>query len=467
MLDRRTRIFLDILVHLTLLTLIGYSAWFWFERLLYVDSALQVFEWLQYDRLIPQQGYRWPAMVPQLVARLFRSFDADLRTVAIAASVAYAVWPYLLYLFTRYVLKGYLSAAMMGLAAVLFARHTFYEMVLETQLLAFYPLVLLGWMESGARWGGRWAGVLILLLCLMVHPIGLVAAICIVALGYVVFALPRRTLILFVAMGVMWSLARFLLVPVSGYESDLYGDLLLALGSPSQWLALPQVENFIDHAGRASITYLPGIGLAACAIALLSMGRRWKVLALFLLVALGYFALISLTYYKGESAVMIEKNLIFLGTWVAAVFLWALATAQASATVRWAGMGVVLLVTGMKVRDISLVGRMYTARAESIRSLAEEGRPIGNKFIVSDTLLDARGISVNWALPYETLLASSMNGGPSVIFLEALQDPDPFEADEYEVVLPVNDWRMEQRTRNGRYFRCGPGRYRRFVTIPQ
>jgi hypothetical protein len=467
MFDSRSGKYVDIVVHLTFLTLIGFAAHFWLERLIYVDSALQFFEWVQYDHLVVQQGNRWPAIFPQLVVKLFRAFGSGLRVLAVVASVSYAVWPYLMFLLTRYVLKARIAGIMMALAMVLFARHSFYEMVLETQLLAVYPIMLFGWMESGRRVGGWAMGVLLFCLCLFVHPVGPLAGLGMVAFGLATQRLGKPIAGLFLLLAASWLLIRHALLPISGYEQGFYGSLTGAIASPGTWWQLPQVKNFIDHSGRLSSVYLPGLILGCTTVAFLSYRRRWKALVLFISMAVGYFLLVTLTYNKGESALMLEKNLIFLGAWISANFIWALAELGNGRALRWLVPIALLLVIGMKLRDISLAGRIYTTRLSAIREIVVEASPYGSKFLVTPATLEARGVWIEWAVPFETLLLSSIEMTNGVTAICLVEGVDTMGVGQDEVLLPPTASPMDQTLLNPKYFSIRSGRYVDFEKITE
>ena len=456
---------LDVSSHLVFLILIGFSAHFWFERMTYVDSAFQFFQWVQFDDLLVQQHTRFAALFPELVVKLFRTLGGDLKLLAVVASMAHALWPYLLFLFTRYVLRAPLAAWAMPLAMVLFMRHSFYMMVLESHLLACYPLVLIGWLEGGRRWGGTWGGLLIWLLLLTAHPLGLVAGSLMLAMAWWLRRIPARALLPFAGVVVLWSAIRFLLIPVSGYEGGMYRSLVEGIATPDWW-ELPQLKAQVAHSGPLSFTYLPGHVLMILAAGMMVARKAWVEAAVFTGGTVAYLMLVAFAYHRGENAVMLEKNLIFLGAWTAWAFVRNASLSGAQSSWRAVLILLVPLVSLVKVRDISLAGGDATVRSAAIRSLVVEGLARGaNKYLIEPEVLRDRGVHVQWALSTETLLASMVDHGVGCTFTAV---PRPFaelERTRNILLLPFDLEGFDQRRLDPRWFRVPPGSYHIFEPL--
>lgn len=455
--DSRLGAWCDAIAHATFLTLVVLSVKYWQERLIYADSAMQFFEWVQYDELVVQQGYRWSAIVPQLVVKAGSCLGLGLEGLGLSASLSYALWPYLMFLVTRYWMNSPTGAWAMALAMVLFSRHSFYEMVLETQLLAVYPLMLFAWFDSGKR-GGWPVGVGCLMLSLLAHPLGAVAGASILVQRFVTRSADRRHAMSLCFVVVGWLTFRHLVLPISSYESTLYENLL-AHWQAQRFVDLPQVENLVDHVGRKSTVYLIGVVLASIEVALLIYRNMWLALATFVVVLVVYFVMLAFTYSAGESALMIEKNLIFLGSWISLWLFWTLRGSHFP-TMRYAILPLMVAVCFLKLRDVSLVGGQYTRRLDVVEQLTTEASHIGSKVIVERATVKEAGIWVEWALPFETLLISALKHQNVTTVVCSDEIPSGSGLDGRQLILPYTSQRLGPQDLDSRYFACDDVEYR-------
>lgn len=450
-------LWVDVLAHGVFLTLVALSIQYWQERVVYADSALQFFEWIQYDDLVVQQGYRWSAVVPQLIVKALRSLGLRIDQLAIAASLAYALWPYAMFLLTRYWIRSRIAAWAMAMGMVLFSRHGFYEMVLETQLLAVYPVMLFGWIER-VRPGGPFVGLVLVGLSLFLHPLGPVAVLCVLALCQAKRMISLRMLCTGIGVVVAWLCIRHTMISVSAYEAGLYEVLFSSEGLPNL-SSLPQVENYIDHVGRRSTVYLVGSILALVVAVTLVFRQAWWHSLVFVGVLISYFMLLALTYRDGETALMIEKNLIFLGAWIS---IWAIDLRIFGSTERTSYWALVAFasVAFLKVRDVSLAGSMYSNRLKALHEVLNESSPVSSKVIVERSYVNAKGIWVEWALPFESILLSALHGECITTVICADEIPNNAVRDGTVLILPYTAKVLHPEDLDNRYFHCDHRPYR-------
>lgn len=65
----------------------------WRERVVHVDSAYQVFKWVQKGG-VEVEAHRFGAVLPQLMVKLLKAMGASLRTLLITASLGHVLVSY-------------------------------------------------------------------------------------------------------------------------------------------------------------------------------------------------------------------------------------------------------------------------------------------------------------------------------------------------------------------------------------
>lgn len=432
------------------------------ERVIHVDSALQIFKWVQKPG-VEVEAYRYSAVFPQLLVKLAKNLGFGLEGLLRIASLGHVLVGYIIFLLAAHVWRvGWVAAAAV-LATVLCTRLTFYGIVLEANYLISYPLLLAAVLEGPARYGRTWSTWALLLfalaLVLLVHPVGFL--IVLFVLAFFLFARPvlRPVVLPLAALTVLWGLLGRKLLPPSGYESDLYAATLEGAKRLGDLGKMPSMEFLMGHTWGYTTHYLPAWILLATALVLLARQRAWPLFALTLAGTLGYTVLNLLTYHAGEVAVMMEKNFLPLATLIALPLLFAVS----QRSTRWQAWAVLpfALVVFVQFRSISFAARPAHARYAAIENLVQEMRSTElRKTILSEEDIHGRGLGVVWALPFETLLSSSLQGPGQSVTAVLLNDVS--EAEHEGVHLAPWNTNLPSQDLDPRYFQLPPGPYSRF-----
>lgn len=387
------------------------------ERVINVDSALQIFKWVQKGG-VEVEAHRFSAVFPQLVVKGAKGLGIGLESLLRIASVAHVLVAYLIFILAAHVWRVVWVASAAVLAAVLCTRLTFYGIVLEANYLISYPFLLAAVLEGPAQGDRTWRiGALLLFalaLVLLVHPVGFLIALFVLAFFFFARPLLRPVVLPLAVLTVLWGLFGRALLPPSGYESNLYSATLEGVKGLGQLGEMPSTEFLLGHTWGYTTHYLPAWLLLASALVLLALQRAWPLFAITLLSTLGYTMLNVLTYHAGEVAMMMEKNFLPLATLIAIPLLYAMF--QRTVRFRALALAPFFLVVFLQFRGIAFAARPAHDRYAAVEKLVNGSRGNGiQKAFVPEEVLSQTGIPVLWALPFETLLCSALNGADSSV----------------------------------------------------
>ena len=420
------------------------------ERTIHVDSAYQIFKWIQLSG-VEVEAHRYSAILPQFLVKLGKGMGVGLSGLLLLASLAHVGVAYLIFLITAYVLRTPWIAAATALSAVLCTRLTFYGIVLEANYLLSYPLLLAAVIEGPLlRGSGHFAtGLLIfaLALVLLVHPVGFLIALFVIAWYFLHHDHLRKRLVLPLSLAVAWSLFGRVVFPPSPYEAGLYSSAGSGFSEP-----VPSTNAALDflrqHSWQDTTTYLPLWLLVLTTALLLTRARAWTALGLFVIAVIGYVAINAVTYRTGETAMMMEKNFLPLAVLVAIPLAGRLGIA--SRTQQWWALAPFIVVLFIQFRGISFASREAKERTDHIAQVVRETRENGiRKAIYRSTELDERGFCIHWALPFETILFSSLDGPSQCLTAIAITDT---EATNEDPVRSIFDEGMKEEQLDKRYF---------------
>ncbi|MCC6938336.1 MAG: hypothetical protein IT226_08955 [Flavobacteriales bacterium] len=390
---------------------LGVLAWMhWRERTLQLDSACQIFKWIQDDGL-QIEAHRYTAVLPQLLVKLFAGAGASLKTLLLTASLAHVLLPWMIYSVIVHVLRRPWIGIAMAVAAVLCTRLAFYGVVLEVNYLLSYPFLFAAFLAAHAEDPDRrWPKVFALgslILVLLVHPVGSIVALFIVTL-YFIGATERGWLVVLAVIIIGWALFGRMILPPTGYEQGLYGAVWEGLGSLRRGADQPALDFLLGHTWAYTTHYMALWALLAVLTVVLVRKRSWAMLALVWVGMIGFILLNITAYHKGESAMMMEKNFLPLAVMVALPLVMEVGKWNTrSQFLSWIPFALVLF---LQFRGMSFASREVHERLFLLEELVSKARSDGaGKALVETHELDTWGLHIHWALGYETILISAVD----------------------------------------------------------
>lgn len=381
-------------------------------RVVHVDSAFQVFKWIHGEG-IGVEAHRFTAIVPQLLVKLASVGGLQLSSLLLIASLAHVLVPYVIFVVIAHGFRLPWIAMALALAQVLCTRLTFYGIVLEANYLLSYPFLLAAVLEAAPEPSRRpvvvMGAVAALFLVLLVHPVGCVVAFFILVAKRLRDGSQARLVYVLAAICLAWPMLGRLLFPPTGYEAGLYASTaegLHALTSPAQ---NPVWRFLVDHSWAATGHYLMLWCVLLVLVLLYVRRKAFLELALCLAAMGGYLVLNMFTYHQGETAMMMEKNLLPLAVFVALPLM--LELARGTARTQWFAAVGLVVVLFIQFRGISFASRPARERLTRIEQLVQRCHDDGvHKACVLAEDLDRNGLHIHWALAFETLLVSARSG---------------------------------------------------------
>lgn len=441
-----------VLGHVLFLALTILSLVHWRERTMQLDSACQMFKWINNEGL-QVEAHRYAAILPQLLVKLFATTSASLSTLLKTASLAHVLIPWMIYALIAHGLRRPWIAVAATLSAVLCTRLAFYGPVLEAHYLLSYPLLFAAFLEAyqtGQQ--GTWikAGAIISLgAVLLVHPVGVLIALFIVAV-FLLRAQERNFLFMLAALVLVWAVAGRWLLPPSGYEQGIYGALGEGLNSLFAGNDNAAIDFLASHSWRYTSHYVALWSLLALLVLLQLRRKAWMQLALVLAAVVLFIMVHAAAYHDGETAMMMEKNFLPLAVLVALPLVLELG-AMSERTIRWAILPFLLLLF-IQFRGISFASRESHARLMHLEELVAQARAqdIRNG-VIADGACDAHGLYIHWALAYEVLLVSAVEAPEKAVLIH------PVNWLDVEKALPANSMaivghRIEPTSLDARWF---------------
>ncbi|MBL7982768.1 MAG: hypothetical protein JNL52_13285 [Flavobacteriales bacterium] len=410
--------------HILFLGLAVLSLLHWKARVIHVDSAYQIFKWVQLGG-VEVEAYRFAAVLPQLLVKALKPLGLSLEQLLQVASLGHVLVPYAIFIVIAHGIKRPLIAAGTALAAVLCTRLTFYGIVLEANYLLCYPFLLAALLDvpdsADKPWWRLPTLFFALFLVVTVHPVGVLIALFVLAYFFLHRPEDRRTQIILLISALAWGLFGRLLFPPSGYEAGLYQATTQGAPTLLQGTEQPALGFLIGHTWAYTTHYVPLWALLIVLCVSLFRTKQYKTLLLVLAGTGGYVVLNVVTYHSGETAMMMEKNFLPLATLVALPLLHQLASwASRPRTILLFGL---LVVAFLQFRGISFASRPATERLVLLEKVVEQVRAQQvRKAAVHAEELDRAGLYILWALPYETLLISALDGPRECLTVVAMPD---------------------------------------------
>ncbi|MCB0790697.1 MAG: hypothetical protein H6595_13420 [Flavobacteriales bacterium] len=417
--EQRFRSVALLLCHGVFITLVVLALQHWRMRVAYVDSAYQVFKWI--DK--PEwniEAYRYSAILPQALVKLLAVSGASVRNMLMAASAAHVLVGYVIFLVLAYGFRSLVQAIGVTVATVLCTRLTFYGMVLEANYLLCYPFLVFGfwsWISLHSRriaWWHHVMGACLLVPVLMVHPMGWP----IMLYGVAWYALNERrtwslmgSAVVIIAVWAIWNRTWF---PVSDYEMDFYHTMEQGIDRLDRFWSWPSTEYVIDHTVAATSNFLLLWIVLLASLLALTLQRRFLSAVLVLLAVMGFLFVNLLSTCLGQEAMMMEKSVLPVASIVALPFADVLV--RSARRWAWAALFVLMAVLVLRVRVVSMVSRNFVPRTDAIVHVIADARAQGHQVMrISSANADRYGLERTWALTFETVLLSAADrSGPCV-----------------------------------------------------
>lgn len=433
--------------HIGFIILIMLSAVIANERVIFIDSAAQLFEMIQRDWFVIYD-HRYTMAITQLLPLLFIKLQLPLQAIIVAYSISAPLLAYGAYLIITYVLRD-VKLGLALLLPILCMRHTFFHAISESFSLMIYAILLAALLlhrpKGDASVGKRILhAVCIALLtvaAVFIHPIGMFFVVFLV--GYFLIDdkfRPNLSLILSFAVLVLCVILRS--TSVSGHDSDYLpttADVIYAITHPAD------MKVVIGFVHRLADLYIYPIVLYIAVATYHIRHRQWIRLTYGILFNVGFILMTAIVYRWDNSAVCVER------AWIPLIFFAAIpfvCEVVPNLSLRgkqiWLALMAVVLVLGyIKIIDTSKHYHQRKAKIEQITELAN--RAGTHKMVASHNDLDGVFDIDSWCTSFESMLISALQGPNRTINIYIEDEPLQADNPDYGVTdafLAVPWWRL-------------------------
>ncbi len=380
------------------------------------DSANYSLSIAQYQQFILPHG-RWSSVFTQALPLLALKMGCSIQFFLKLYSVNFVLLHYTLFLICTLTFKNNKAGIAMMLAMSLGFRWMFYYAISELLTGMAFCVLLYAVISSFNSSDTLKKKILRSLLALfLIYTISYFHQLALLpALFVLIFAglegkrFKDKTLIIIFALSIIWSYIRIKFFSVDDYthgkilSAEIYREQLFHLFDLPSWGYL--TAYLLDFAKWMFY-------LAVVCIAIMAYKRKWLMLLFFVSYSLAYSILVVLTYYKGESGLMIETYLPPLGLYTAFIFILLFSEKEKPKLM----LGITLWLLFVSCRNIYVSSEIQLRRTNYIERIIAYGTTLPNKkYILNEKNLPIDFLVVPWALPFETLLYSSLESKDSSV----------------------------------------------------
>jgi len=382
----------------------------WKERIIHVDTAFQVFKWINFEK-INIEASRYAAIFPQLIPLIFIKLGSSLRTILIVSSLSFTLMQFIVFLIIRYGYKDILSSFGLVLSLVICTALNFYFPVAEAyQALYFLMLFYVHFRHFKGKYIVKnGLSAVLILLCLFAHPSSIFGVIFIVGLFFLETKKWKESIFAIAITGLYFAI-KMLTTDGNSYEGNLFaqigtfGDNFLNIPS------LYSTQFFLRNIFSKAYYIFPMLLLTVVAI-LGFKKEKWKVI-FSLAFTLIFFVVTVLIFHQGEADAMLEKSFILIGLFAVIASIDILKQARAIALFYFLGSTILIF----KLFVIANTHVYFTNRLMKMQAFLDAATT--SKSIVKNDNID---IGVPWAVGVETLLLSASQNNCKTVYLESQQ----------------------------------------------
>lgn len=449
--------------HLGFLILMVMSVVLAQERVLFVDSAAQLFEMIQRESFVIYD-HRYTMAVTQLLPLVGIKIGLSLPMLVVLYSVAAPLLAYLAYLLLAYRVKD-LPLALLLLLPMLCMCHTFFHAISETFSLMIYATLLLALLKHRRNTLLHAVGVVLCTVaCVFMHPIGMFFVVFLLGYHLVESVGTRRAVSAEVFSCCQWK--GLALVPMavtlvasvivkmsltSGHDAGYmphWADVVGCLRHPDE---ITVVKKLFD--GTVGLYLIPLI-LYVLGLVWHVCRHQWSRLAWCLVFNVGFIFLTAVVYRTDSSPICVERAWLPLAFFAGVPVMCEVFSAGRIQNALSAALLALLMCSfGTIVHN----SKPYRLRLDLLQTVIDKERTAGHRKIVAP-ISEVPVVEVqSWAVAFETLILSSWNGPDGTVTLYCDELPYDEAASDYEVVdaylaVPWNRlWNYS--TLNPRYFR--------------
>ncbi len=435
---------------------------FYRERVLFYDSAFVSFELIK-DHALQIPHARWSAVLPQTLTYWASQKHLTLETLLQLYSVSHVVFHYVFFLIVFYLIKDYQAAWLILLCQCLTFRLTYYFTMVELYqglTFAVFSLAIFRLLLRAHSSRVKTAAVMLPLIVALsfFHPITIIPFLFLMGGEYLIRRdwMNKQFISIFITT-CMWFIIRMTVFNLSAYESEKLVSFSDFMRELPHFFQLPSTRYLIGFTIHQLL-----VPFGAFLIGLLFVVRKNPTFAFFSgLSAVGFFVIVCILHYRGESPVMYENYFTIFGLFIGFTLLYVMEVFNFR---RFATFCFVVLI-GYSLNGIANIGKQQAERTSRMQHMVDYGRQFSNrKFILRSDNFKELFMWGSWAMPFETIMLSSLNSPDQGVSIYYESRDSSFSAEEMktENVFLGPEWSpfwFKSNALNERYFKLPSAGY--------
>lgn len=396
--------------HVFFLVLATMSWFLYKERMLCFDTSFFAFKIIHFKEYNIELG-RLCDVFSQAIPLYFLKQGCSLELFLKLYSISFIFVYYAIFLLLAYLLKNTQATLILLISLCICTRHVFYYPVSELSYgLALVPVlgVLLGYFfieeaRKLKKLSYLFLFVLVILLISYFHPIVLFAVPFVAGTEYI--RQKKYNNPYFIAAGGLffsWFILRFYVLDKTGYEQNkiiTFSDFIRYLG---ELKTLPSTKFFIIF---FSENLKSAVALLVVSTGIALYQKKYTSVAWWLINLAGFTALILVSYRYGESPVMYENYYLIIGLFITIILI---SVADKYISKVWFFILLIAFIS-FNTHEIFKAKSIFQKHIQYLDRLADysiENKK--NKLLIHTACYPWQYTWVDWALPFESLLNSSL-----------------------------------------------------------
>jgi len=403
-----------LLGHLTFLVLFIFSLVLALERVLYTDSACQIFEMIERCGF-KQNVRRYSMFLSELLPVLAIHLKLPLKTVLLSYSVSFILTAYGFWLLTTYVLKNRYVGIVM-LFTMIGIRQTFFHAISETFQLMFFVAFLYAWLDSrfaeregiGKKIFYYFVALFMMALCVFIHPVALFFLLFITGI-YILnkkYTATQKIIVSLLTVGIL--ILKFLTIEKGSHDTDYNIGLQEFIGYTINLYRLNSTKWFLIH--LIDFYWVP---LTLFIITLIQYKRKKEYLNfIFLLGFTSFFMLITLVlYHAPDGSIGRERSFLPLMFFCVLPFM---RDVFPNISFKKKKIFFIVLTSLLAIGfiKIAVASKSYSERLKKIDEIVAFANKENQKKLVMDQEMARTIFPVNppysWATGFESMMYSAM-----------------------------------------------------------
>ena len=437
----RSDILWKVIGHLGMIALVVLAYTLWLERSTTYDSSLYSYMMITRESMYTPHD-RWLNYLWQWIPLFFLKLDVSLSTFMKIMSVAPILFLYVVYILITHLLKNALAGVYLVVVMVAMTRYKFYSAIPEVYLGMAFVALMVAFLTSRSRREGAMTrltkvgwGVGILCLTYLGHPLLFYPMITVIGLDYLYRKKWNSKIhILLVLLAVFLFIIKYLNGTSSSHEGPVIDNFFSSLSSGG-FLDLYSLDIFWRYVETQWAFPLVLVGIML--ILLVKNGNLLFVGGLIFAAVVWVIFVAHLgAYLEKPFLFMIEGYFILLAPML---FLPMLYVRLDRTWVKHISALLMLILILFGCHRMYSVRPFFSARIADINQKMDLGKQLGHRNVITPA---GPGMWEKhwylWAIPYESLILSSLdNDGESSVLMINTYPERKYMEEPFEVMIGV------------------------------